>query len=194
MSFKLISCGCVCPKLCLGEKSMAPLKCFGLECRCFIRVGLSMDSDGSSVVGSSMDVWMDFGVAMEAFFILKDLTGWCRKTALLFTKPMINTQSVVPSMDYCNEGLTREGCPSRGQEMARQGGGEFAQEPSFTRGVHQDAFFAPGGPLACRLRQCLSMAARDTLEALEAAAAASVRPKGRDVSIVWGKFISRTTH
>ena len=146
MSFKLISCGCVCPKLCLGEKSMAPLKCFGLECRCFIRVGLSMDSDGSSVVGSSMDVRMDFGVAMEAIFILKDLTGWCRKTALLFTKPMINTQSVVPSMDYCNEGLTRRGLPLHRPGNGPSRGRRARPRARFTRGVHQDAFFAPGAP------------------------------------------------
>jgi hypothetical protein len=204
MKFDLISRGGVCPKLCLGEMSVR--KCgseyrwfVGWKCRQFIQVGLSMDSGLVAVGGCRMDAQLDFGVAFECPLALKGISGWCRNTAVMLTRPMKNIKSVVPSRDYCNEGLTPKGCPSKGRKMARQGGGNIAQKQRFTSGVHQGAFFAPGGavprprkPRRRRLRECLSLGARDTLEALEAVAATPARAKGRDASPKWERFIART--
>ncbi len=90
---------------------------------------------------------------------------------MLFIRPMITIKSVVPPMDYCNEELTPMGCPSKGPKKAHQDGEEAAQEHSTTRGVHKGAFFMLSEPLAYRVRQCLSLAAGETLDALERAAA-----------------------
>jgi hypothetical protein len=199
MNFNPIRCGCVCPKLCLGEMSGTKFKIFFLKWTCSIRISLSMVSDVVSVVGRWLGCGMDFGVAFVNPLVLNNLTSrWCWKTALLLTNPMKrnSTPPTVPSTDYCHTGRSYKGRPSKGQEMARQGGGDTAQKERTTSGVHQDAFFAPGDPLACRLRPCLSLAARKALEQLEREVARPVRSKrqkaARRRGFLWAEFIHRT--
>ena len=193
MNFNAIRCACVRPMLCIGVSSGARSVFFGLDQELFFQVNLSTSCDSVLVVGHQVD----FGVAFVNPLVLKGISGWCRKTAVLFTRPMITIKSVVPSRDYCNEGFTPKGHPSKGPKAAHQGG-DTAQKERTTSGVHQDAFFAPGALLVGRLRECFRRAVRETLAELEREAASPARGDGERLArrrgLAWGEFFAGTDY
>jgi hypothetical protein len=148
--------------------------------------------------GKFSDLLMDFGVAILSPILLKGISGWFRKTALLFTKPMINTQRAVSTRNCRSEALPRQGRTSQGHETAIQGGENIARHHRTTSGVHQDAFFAPHGDPGGRLRRCFQEAIRETLKELQGETASLSHGKrqraARRGCLVWAEFIHLTKH
>lgn len=175
------------PKLCLGETSVSK---FAVIEGVFSKTPILFEFSRTSILTKvSRLVWMvprmhlvdpsEFDVAIGRSMVLKGLSGWCRKTALLFTRPMITTQSAVHAMNGYTKGLPCEGCASTSRETARHGGEDSAPQKKFTSSVHRGAFFALSAPRP--VRRCLRKAVRATLKELEREAAALACGNGNTV-------------